>query len=917
METLNQSNIRKAAQQEIVPIPDWLEVGKYAFAPQFGNVKVLSILGNLANCLSLGNTVQIAIKDLTPSTIEVNSIDLSSITHGTYNEIASEWFDELNGIKIFSGQPSNCSTLPSALHPSVKQALKSTGIHQFYSHQLEAWEELNQGNSICITTPTASGKSNSFIPFAFHKALVNKGTSLLIYPLKALANDQFDKLIALNEALPINDRLLIVNCTGDVSSETRKGYFQGSRTPDIIVISPDVLHYQLYYSNKAKLLLWQDFLSRLVMVVCDESHVMTSSFGIHVCNVFRRLRLACNNVGHPPTPLSWVISTATISNPLELASLFSGILEEKISLINQSGAKSQEKTLLIFKPQTAPNFTCSTLINSLLTYDVKGLAFVNSRRTGKQIFSILSHQNGGQNDKVDLFYGSLNSRQRHQRINQLATGAKKLLITTNCLEAGIDLPELDVVILRGFTSLNSFWQRGGRCGRKSPGLIIFIPDKNNHIDYYYSTQPDKLLSPVEKVKIQPNYPSILSRHLLCASAEGGIKASEVTQYFGEKSDLIAAELLKQNQLYWSYQQVLWLTGYPHKNVSLRGIQNETIQLIDIETKEPIEEMTLDLAHRECFEGAIYVTTSEGKSITWKCQKLDISTKKAELKQGDYHDKRTIPTTELIINPVQNMESPRVINTQVYEGNLRLTLSWGTITTEVSGYKEMELIYSPTCVNRRCTNYGIGQKPGKQICSRCQRKLVEKLESKLVEEIDFMPSLSSGYEAPILKIEVNKELGKAIKNKSEELKKHLLHTYQNLENIPSQLSSVFATNPVYLSLHSLCHLLSKSVPLLFLASHQDVSNLTVERLPINGGNAENTVAYIYDAVHEGCGTTEAILNDWDACVQKALELASNCDCGDLGCPRCLTEHGCPESNQSLSKLLGIWLLEQILNGHKLT
>lgn len=84
-------------------------------------------------------------------------------------------------------------------------------------------------------------------------------------------------------------------------------------------------------------------------------------------------------------------------------------------------------------------------------------------------------------------------------------------------------------------------------------------------------------------------------------------------------------------------------------------------------------------------------------------------------------------------------------------------------------------------------------------------------------------------------------------------------------------------------------------------------------PVKTGNSHQSVVYIFDTVHEGCGTTEALVSDWDACVQKALDLASNCDCGDMGCPRCLTEIGCPESNQILSKLSGMWLLENIANG----
>ncbi len=239
------------------------------------------------------------------------------------------------------------------------------------------------------------------------------------------------------------------------------------------------------------------------------------------------------------------------------------------------------------------------------------------------------------------------------------------------------------MVLRGFSSLNSFWQRGGRCGRKSPGLIIFIPDSNNHIDYYYATQPKRLLSPVEKVKIQPNYPSILSRHLLCAAAEGGMKSDEVTQYFGEKSDLITAELLKQKQLGWSNRQRLWKRGYPHKDISLRGIQDETISLIDVKTNRILEEMNLYIAHKECHTRAIYLTVSEGKTNVWRCQKLDLEKKTANLELQDSSDRRTKPNLEMVIEPLYKLEEPKVVKTAITNGNLRLIFYWGKVNRQVS------------------------------------------------------------------------------------------------------------------------------------------------------------------------------------------------------------------------------------------
>ena len=110
MDSLDQSAIRKAITQDINSIPDWLEVGKYAFSIEHQkNVKVIGFLGHIANCLVLGEPTHIEIEKLTPSTIEVREFDLSKISHLTYASVASEWQTEIKDIQIFPGDDANCS----------------------------------------------------------------------------------------------------------------------------------------------------------------------------------------------------------------------------------------------------------------------------------------------------------------------------------------------------------------------------------------------------------------------------------------------------------------------------------------------------------------------------------------------------------------------------------------------------------------------------------------------------------------------------------------------------------------------------------------------------------------------------------------------------------------------------------------
>ncbi|PSF30020.1 DEAD/DEAH box helicase [Aphanothece hegewaldii CCALA 016] len=965
---LDHASLRKAAQSLPSLIPDWLEVDQFVYWKEEKSiVKILGYIGNIVRIFKNGETFSVELEQLQPlEQFSLNPSNLEAIAHPPFRDIALQYIDDLAQVRIISGTQPDLRPLPQSMHPVLKTAFRQVGITQFYSHQQMAWDELEQGRSIALVTETASGKTNCFLPQAFQLALNSQKTTLLIYPLKALASDQMDKLVTLNESFPKSLRLKIARCTGDVPLLQRKGYFRGTKSPDIILASPDVLHHLLYRTFDGEYELWREFLDRLELVVIDEAHAYLGAFGIHFANVMRRLRLArhyarntksldsfgqsrtshgLERVQAPCPPSSqqinygtdrptqqdcpnesnfhlgaknepkWVVSTATIANPLELASQFTGQSETKITLIDRSGARRHERTLLTFKPQSAPNYLVASLVASLSNLGLKGLVFVNSRRTAKSIYSLIHAQTNGITS-VDIFHGSLLPAKRRNLLDHLSRGSLSTLISTNCLEAGIDLALLDYVIIRGICSLNSFWQRGGRCGRQAPGLIIFIPDGSNPIDYYYAINSDRFFSQPEKVKLNPNYPSILARHLLCAGAEGGLHSRTVENYFGEKGEAITAELVKQRQLYLSDNGQLSKRGYPHGDISLRGIVQNKIELVNVETGEVLEESSLDLAHRECHKGAIYISAENGLLQRWRCLELDAANSKAELEllknsdtNGTQGARITKPMVELLVTPVTQLEEAKIRPTFVEDGNLRLSFWWGQVSQKVKGYYEIAQLYAPVCSNRSCLRYHQPQSDDQTYCGTCRKKLSKKLTDKVIEEICFTEPLTTSYDSPILRIEINHKLASAIYTEAETWQKTLMQKYGKEENIPSSLLTVFDCNSVHLALHSASHSLIKAIPLLFLANSNDVSSLIDERDVRGDSNANRFVCYLFDTVHEGCGTTEAIYEDWESAIQKAISLLTNCDCGDVGCPKCLSDQQCPEGNEALFKPLGVWLLRQ--------
>ena len=82
-------------------------------------------------------------------------------------------------------------------------------------------------------------------------------------------------------------------------------------------------------------------------VVIDELHTYRGLFGSHVANVIRRLRRICNHYGADPV---FICASATIANPAELAER---ILEAPVELVDDNGAPSGRKHVLVINPPVA------------------------------------------------------------------------------------------------------------------------------------------------------------------------------------------------------------------------------------------------------------------------------------------------------------------------------------------------------------------------------------------------------------------------------------------------------------------------------------------------------------------------------------------------------------------------------------
>jgi hypothetical protein len=170
----------------------------------------------------------------------------------------------------------------------------SKNNRKLFLHQARAIEAAMNGVHTVVCTSTGSGKSMCFLLPVIAKALSSlqqttddrdkASASILIFPTKALAQDQLTKINAMLKSLPPQP---------DESKQLRAGVIDGD-TPhpqrdtiasecQIILTNPDTLHAAILPNWKRPS--YKSLLGRVSTVVVDEAHVYEGAFGAHVALV--------------------------------------------------------------------------------------------------------------------------------------------------------------------------------------------------------------------------------------------------------------------------------------------------------------------------------------------------------------------------------------------------------------------------------------------------------------------------------------------------------------------------------------------------------------------------------------------------------------------------------------------------------
>jgi DEAD/DEAH box helicase domain-containing protein len=430
-------------------------------------------------------------------------------------------------------------------------------------------------------------------------------------------------------------------------------------------------------------------------------------------------------------------------------------------------------------------------------------------------------------------------------------GELRAVITTDALELGIDIGELDAALVITFpgtvASLRQMWGRAGRRGR---GLAVFLAGEDA-LDQFFCRHPEDFLArPVEAAILDHESPAIFRSHLLCAAHEGPLSASDAA-FFGPRWEAYAEQLLAAGRLRRKPADASLdaasrgsqrtpagsflprdPASYPAADLSLRSSCGELFSIVDIATGELIGFTEAARAHSTVHEGAVYMHLGQSHEV----RELDLARKRAFVAPfaGNWY---TQPRRETDTAIVRTLDSRRALGVSLCFGEV-------TVTETVLGYRRMSLDHH----------------------GELQRVALD------------LPSTSFPTQALWFEL------------------------------ADGQLAAWLGEQQLLGSLHATEHAQIAVLPLLAMCDRWDIGGLSTNFHPQTGA----ATIFIYDAHPGGIGIARTAFLRFEELCRDAFRLISECTCSD-GCPSCVQSPKCGNLNEPLCKQGAGQLLGAMLDG----
>ena len=722
-----------------------------------------------------------------------------------------------------------------------------------------------------ISTSTASGKTLCFnIPVLESIIRDPNSRALYIYPTKALAQDQIRQIAKFRDDYPAGEEDYKSGYYFTMNVGGRKIYFGKYEGPtprwakrkieefcNIVLTNPDELHFGiLRFNNK-----WTSFLKNLRYVIMDEVHIYRGIFGSNVSLVIRRLRKLCEVLGARPR---FILCSATIPNALEHAQRLTGCKD--FAVIEEDGSPRKKRVLILWNPplkdpRTGEREEPLTNIVDLITEAImerdrvlKTIVFGRSRRSVKLAYRLtgLRLEERKRRDLMKLvreYTATLLPERREEILSDLIGNKACIIIGTNALELGIDVPEMSCYLSIGYPGrMTSVYQQFGRVGRSGEGVGIIVL-YNQPLEQYFARNPKEFFDrKPEEVAINPANPELLRMHLACCIYEldryGGLKDEDIRRIFGSEAENCKKQLAEKGKILEErgIQGACWRFNYEDYDPSK--------EYLSIRNPLSSNNFTIKCGERKVgvIDSATVIRDLHPKAIwtdndrQYEVLGIDFDRYEVHVREVEV-DYYTFSVPEDSISIIRREKEMRMGNA---------TLTFGKIK-----------------VKRRVQKY-------------CKVIPGEDREESRWEEIPWstpIPEYISTFTTDAIWL-----------------------------TLPYRLAETNCTFED--GLHAIEHAILAMAPKWVSCDPNDIGGSY--QLNHHGDGIKPTI-FIYDNYPGGVGLTKACYKNFRNIIKDCIKLLETCSCKSItGCPSCIQLSRCPKRNEKLNKEKALEILRKLIN-----
>jgi ATP-dependent Lhr-like helicase len=383
------------------------------------------------------------------------------------------------------------------LHPSVQRWIYEQGWTELRDAQEKAAGPILDGSlDVIIAAATAAGKTEAaFLPICSRLLSTENSGACILYvsPLKALINDQSDRMERLCEDLEIP----VHPWHGDISQGRKREFLK--QPSGILLITPESL--EAVFVNRGSSV--PALFSKLLYVVIDELHsFIGTERGQQLQSLLRRLEYGIQR---------WVpriALSATLGDMTTAAGFLRPGTGEKVHVIVSSAAGQELKLLVrgyrIAAPadhgfeedktaekESAEEEECDGSVRAVaadLLKSLRGsknLVFANSRSNVEKYADLLTRMCEAERLPNEFWahHGSLSKEIREDAEAALKDRSRPATaICTSTLELGIDVGSVKSIGQIGTpNSVASLRQRLGRSGRRGESAVLRIYIRESEI----------------------------------------------------------------------------------------------------------------------------------------------------------------------------------------------------------------------------------------------------------------------------------------------------------------------------------------------------------------------------------------------------------------------------------------------------